>query len=220
MSRRSRQRYRQNSQRQVPSPQSSERSRTDAANSNFQTPGRLAFSLNILSAVLSVIGILLWLPSFLPDIHVDHRSEIDPTHPFFTPFSVTNDGLFAVKDVFWFCRQRSIMFADGSEGRPNTTSGASMERFPRGATIDLFCPEPVSPSNPLAYADVEVGITFIPALSLLRRDQTVCAHFVTQTAGSHLDWVQHSELNQECLAPMDLWPLSAPLFGGSHFFQE
>jgi hypothetical protein len=195
-----------------PAPHLEARSITDASKSNRAIA--VAIVLDFVAIGLSIVGICLWLPSFLPNIHIDHRGPIDAHRPFFTPFPVTNDGLSSVYEVYWLCRMNSMIFADGTKVTPNDSSGFLTHRLDRAGTVDLFCPEPVIPNNPLKFADIVVGIAFTPRL--LHRQLGKCAHFVTHVSGDNIDWKQVIEDDANCAdimkdqfqsGPLNLQPL-------------
>lgn len=152
--------------------------------------------LSVISAVLSVLGIFLWLPSFRPDIHIEHHGLIDPKQPFRTAFSVTNDGLTSVSEVTSFCRMNDIVFAKGGNAGGGTEWQFLTHRLNRAATVDRFCPETWSamPDNPVTFADIEIGIVY--QLYLMRWE--TCAHFQTKLFSDHLEWIEVIEDDQRC----------------------
>ena len=153
-----------------------------------------------LAIVLSVLSAFLWLPSFLPDIHIDHRGTVSSTNPFETPFAITNNGLSAVFDLRYYCKVDFVYYLMGATVNPPlsyTVMVRGDDRLGRGETADLICLGLKFPTTrvPVVQAQIEIGVTFVPRL--IHKRMRVCSTFWTHFAGTKieegLDWLQRPE---------------------------
>jgi hypothetical protein len=150
--------------------------------------------------LLGIVGILLWLPSFLPNLHVDHRSSSDPKDPFSAPFSATNNGLTSIWDVRFGCNLNNESSVT-AEGSPMSTMSAGFNWFhqlapeiDRGDTFDFTCPFNglLIPKATLVHADIDVVISFVPRFVHWRLSK--CVRFIAvPTEQGHLEWFQRPD---------------------------
>jgi hypothetical protein len=170
--------------------------RTDDSRANHRTWPRALIDSS--AFLLTIISLLLWIPTFYPDIHIDHRGPVDPTQPFATPFAVTNDGIKAVYHVGFTCTYRSVLLADGSVKSISPSVFVLVaDRLSRGETIDVSC-FGIGSVNGIAVkqAQVDVLVTF-SAFSFVSFDphkqSTACEQFTTFPTALGLDWRERPE---------------------------
>lgn len=132
---------------------------------------------------------------FVAEVHFDYREMVDPQQPFSTKFSATNNGD-TLHYVFWLCRENGGQFANGLKVRPFEASGFLSWQFNHDDTTDLGCVAPMSPNNPLIYANVEVGLIFYSTFK--HNMEGRCAHFVAYPEGTAVAWTQHLNPDQDC----------------------
>jgi hypothetical protein len=175
------------------------RSKTDAV--RFNRPTFRTF-LDIVAIALSLIGLVLWIPSFLPNIQIRHYNSSDVLSSKLIPFSVTNNGLGAVYDVRAMCFIRDL-----TTNRNNTVgpigivdSVSRAFELPRSDTFDFSCPAAkvfhFSPDERIVSALVDIVISYVPVAIPLARHK--CVLFDANVDESNqLQWLQRPELDNE-----------------------
>ena len=186
---------RHNKQSQKPSaelpPKKALPAKGDPASSNRL--GRLSLILDLVAIVLSIFGVILWAPSFRPLVQLENGNYVDPSDPFNAPFTISNNGLFAVHDVRFSC-VIYYMVGDsvGIEGGQFTRRNPLAETFERGGRIDQPCPvtEYLKGKGvlPIKTADITIIVTFITAFMHFQ----TCSRFKTfpATDSNTLRWMQ------------------------------
>jgi hypothetical protein len=143
---------------------------------------------------LGVVGIVLWIPSFLPAISFGVTSVVDDSFPLETPFSVTNTGLLDVYVVRFQCRVNEVRIESTKGNFTNlalTNSQLIVDVLAPRDTFDIVCPFDlaIGGDGPITYADIEIIVSFQPKFLPLTRLK--CARFVTDRGPSgHLRWLQ------------------------------
>jgi hypothetical protein len=180
-------------------------SRMDDLKSSLPLWTKVALILDLVALVLSILGIFLWFPSYLPNIHVDHRGPTNSGDPFEVPFSVTNNGYFSVFNVDFSCRLNHVQTTRGdSVGGIALMDTSVAQELQRSATFDLLCPFKqqfnLKIDDSIKSANINIGVMFSPRLSFRRTIR--CANFIA-VANSHgtLDWVQRPAAPEECSKP-------------------
>jgi hypothetical protein len=90
-----------------------------------------------------------------------------------------------------------VQFAKGGYVRPNYALLSLTHKLDRAATVDLFCPVPITtPEDPIIFAEIEIAVDFIPRL--MRKPQIACARFMIKPTGEHPDWAEVVEDDKDC----------------------
>jgi hypothetical protein len=170
-------------------------SESDACQSNHPYSSRRWENiLDFLALALAIFSMLFWLPSYLPNLHIDHRGETDPASPFNVAFSVTNDGYFSVSQVDVECRVNEIILKNGASivSLAITKGIEGVPELRRSDTYDALCEfESLikTPDNPVARANIDIAVTYRPRAWPKRIVK--CANFRTiKNSDGSLHWLQ------------------------------
>jgi hypothetical protein len=164
-----------------------------------RTSGKWASLLNILSALLSILVILFWYPSFSPNIQIRQHESPNPQSVGLVPFSITNNGLTTIFDVAVGCQFNSFItsghhtFAHSFITDMPHSHAVSLER---SETFDVNC----SPTNGilrlpaedvLTTADLIVVAEFTPRPRFFSGRHVKCAHFtLLGDSMGHMQWLE------------------------------
>ena len=209
MSSRQRLRRQRRRERQFPPPQ--ENSEKGGQESILPPIQKLALALDVVAIGLSIVGILLWAPSYSSNIHVDHRGSVDARLPFTTLFSITNNGYFAVFDVRVSCRLNQVTSTNGLKVEGITVEkrpGMTIQELERSETFDVPCPFEnvfkMSPNDSISSASIDVAVSFIPRLWHVRHLK--CVEFdAAADAHGDLNWMQKPVPAENCAAPLPVF---------------
>ena len=157
---------------------------------------RLATALNVLAILLSILGILLWLPSFWPRILITNTASFDPSDLFQAPFSISNQGLASVTSMQFSCRLNEIRGIATLHDLPMQIGFVTSTLRP-GDIIQIFCPlnQLIGGIAPITNANVDIVVAFSPPI--IHHRLTVCANFTSfADHQGRLHWMQLPEPNQ------------------------
>jgi hypothetical protein len=133
-------------------------------------PFALSFSWRLLAAISVLMTIIGTVYAFSPRLSVSSSSPLDPSAPFSTPFTISNDGYISVHNVGFKCSIRKIALAY-DQGRVPSIIGDYEPYGPRlvgpiASTIapeekfTAFCPWPFSNNTTVDEADIAVVVEF------------------------------------------------------------
>ena len=86
--------------------------------------------------LLTVVGVLLAIPPFLPWISVSTETTLDPTDPFATPFIVYNEGYLPIYNVRVVCHTNRLVTDPRHTGDQWDVTGFRSVRSPMLDKID------------------------------------------------------------------------------------
>lgn len=147
-----------------------------------------------LGIALGVVGIVLWIPSFLPAISFGITSTLEETVPLATPFSVINSGLLDIYAVRFRCQLVDVKIERGFLqiiGIGLTDARDIADVLAPRDSYDVVCPfhDIYEPQGSVIYADIKIVAFFRPKFLPLTRVK--CARFVTDRSPSgQLRWLQ------------------------------
>jgi hypothetical protein len=142
--------------------------------------------------VLTVAGVVLWIPSFLPTISFVPGSY-DTASPFSTPFAITNNGLLKINAVKFVCTIIQINYKEyiQVEGIGLSKESLVSDNLKPRDTFDVVCPfYPMAKVvKTIENAEIEIVVSFKPQFIPFTRLK--CARFITEPhpAGG-LRWLQ------------------------------
>ncbi len=168
--------------------------------------------LDGLAIFLSVLSLVLWLPSFAPNVHLDHRGPLDQKQPFSASFSITNNGLSTIFDVDFDCIVNKLEARNLALEIIGVTGFVfAAAKMDRSDTFDFVCPlrnvfgEMIDNLETIS-ADIDIVVGFTLAPHFLRWRSYKCAHFVAQLSNSgRLEWLQRPQPDKKkCRLLMDI----------------
>lgn len=146
----------------------------------------------ILLEIAAVAGLLALL---YPRVSVSSTTSINPDHPFATPFSVANNGLFPVYDVEFSCGMNDV----STESTPHQLSQFStvfaslpIPRINGGHSEITFCAFPFITESPIKEADISVSVHFKSAWLPPKRTEIYRFRTIKGTDG-RLYWYPKAE---------------------------
>jgi len=146
------------------------------------------------STILGILGIILWWPFYVPNIHIDiSSSSNDPLMPVPPSFSITNQGVFDTYSPEFICNYINIRAAKLSVTDYSSGARPLADGLYGSQTVDVSCPGII---GPLAKeSDIEFLVSYQLAFTWKR--SYACARFVIrENAHGRLQWFRTPP--QEC----------------------
>lgn len=154
------------------------------------------FWLLVLKVVLSVLALMGTL--FTIDAYVSYRLSVasvtvlDPTNPFRTNFTISNDGYMAVRNVSVQCHVPSAFYEGQSITRDtDVLSPPLVESLAPGSKITMPCGYNsfIGFENPLIKADMTLTMSYEPKYLPFRKSKSF--RFVTaKDSEGHFHWLE------------------------------
>jgi len=152
-------------------------------------------TIKIVSGIALLLGIIGTYYSFSPKLFVDSKESLDPSNIFATPFSIKNESLLSLYNVYV---QILILKAEAPESggasiHGTTTAGfiPTIPKLKSGETTTVFVNFPISFMTPIKDADVEIKVAYRPALLWFRKEKAF--RFSTAKLGEGArHWVQRA----------------------------
>ncbi|MDQ3714403.1 MAG: hypothetical protein M3388_19610 [Acidobacteriota bacterium] len=159
-------------------------------------------SWKILSIVALLVGLVSSLLVFASRVSVSSSSPLNPSDPFSTPFYVSNDGLFAIYDVTFYCNFRDVTFFEGGSISGISVRGSdplipSIEASERATTKCLLT---YPDANRNDHGDIVVVVSYKPKFLPYRKERKF--RFVMEQ-GSDKQWRWQPEPVSKQLAPQN-----------------
>jgi hypothetical protein len=152
---------------------------------------RKAFlNVSIISLVLSVVGLLLWLPFYLPNVDIDIPTTSNPESPQPAVFTVSNKGPLTVyelkADIFIF----SLSIGPAKFHSESIGIGMIATALSPGQSQDFVYKFATLFSRaPVTNADLETIVSFRPKFSW-QRSFTCARYQVDSDADRNLRWLR------------------------------
>jgi hypothetical protein len=131
-------------------------------------------SWKIIVGASSVVGLIGGLMYFAARVTVSSLTPLNPTDPFSTPFSISNDGAFSIYDVEFSCSLNDVKFPNGG-GMSNLSVGGyglppiKVIEAGEKATYQCLIGSQETPKG--SQADIHVVVSYQPKFIPCRIDK-------------------------------------------------
>jgi len=143
----------------------------------------------IVAGILATIGGVL---SLLPKVVVYAGAPLDPSQPFTTPFTISNEGYLPIHDVTFRCRIRRAQAEDGAAiiayEKGISPTGFAVPLITPGEKSTVACPFPFEFNAPFAGADFDFVVVFRPDWLLWHQEKSF-RFGTTKTKEGQLIWL-------------------------------
>jgi hypothetical protein len=148
----------------------------------------------VVGLVGSTVG-MYWYAS--PKVMVNVSELLNPVEPFSAPFTISNNGNFAIHHVTFRCVvlhagddfNTHIVMPPGSPGA--ASSDAIVPELNPGETSTVGCPFPFFFEHPVTHADVEIFVKYKPEWQPWHQEKPF-RFAITRDSQGHLRWMSRA----------------------------